>query len=114
MLSDGQMPFCFSLYRELFSVPGIGESQFQAYPPSLVFRGVSGVIKKPKLGVSGLTWRLPQLVWGWVCSELRLSCVSHAHLWAVAPNKQALIHEQGQPHTNLSWSFCKWRKYIAA
>ena len=47
MLSDGQMPFCFSLYRELFRVPGIGESQFQAYPPSLVFRGVSGVARKP-------------------------------------------------------------------
>ena len=37
VMSVGLMPFCFGLYCELFRVPGIGESQFQAYSPSLVF-----------------------------------------------------------------------------
>ena len=49
MPPDGLMPLCFSLYRELFRVPGIGESQFQAYSPSLGFLSRRGVLTIPYL-----------------------------------------------------------------
>ena len=68
MPPDGLVPLCFRLYRELFRVPGIGKSQFQAYPPCWAFLSrrvfcqyhIWCCLKAPRIVLTG---------WGRECGE---------------------------------------------